>query len=185
MTDEERLSANIPANLHYLAKKNDRTITDIVTSGIERELNVEADDSIAVLKHQEKRTADRLKEVQDEMRDLSEEAGRLKDDLDRIRELIDTRQDENGDYEAHIDALLDDMELDEVAHVDPNHARITDIRGEFDRSPAEIHYDLKARAAEQGRDLTNTRFMEFRRAKSVRRRGDVEPIAESWGGEGE
>lgn len=181
----ETLYVEIPPSLKYLVDEDDRTNKEVVIAALERELGVSSEDSLAVLDRKIRRKEQRLEEAQERIRDEQDQRSTLKNDLERLREIRETRVEDDGSYTDLLDAVLDDLEAGEIAHLPYYHNRIDAIREEFDRPADEIHFDLQERAAEQERDLLNTRFMEKRRANSIRRSGDERPIAESWDGDSE
>jgi len=179
MPETERLVAEIPPSLKYLVDDDDRSNKDVVVAALERELGVNSSDSVAVIERKIKRQERRLEEVQETAREHADRAGEIKNDLDELREIKDEKISNEGSYEDALDELLDRLEADEIKHLEPLHPDLDDLRGEFGISNEEIHYDLKQRAADQDRELMNTRFMKLSRARSKRRSGKEMYIAEA------
>lgn len=182
----ETLYVEIPPALKYLVDEDDRTNKDVVIAALERELGVSSADSVAIVKRKIRRKEQRLQEHQEEAREAQDRVTRLKDDLDELRSLKDSKEDDAGTYEDRLDEILDDLEDADapLQHIDPYHSRLDELRVEYDRSTDEIHFDLKARAASEGRELLNTHFMQKMRADQTRRHGDEQPIEEAVDGEG-
>jgi len=177
----EALYVEIPPALKYLLDDDDRTNKAVIIEALERELGVSSDDSIAIVTRKIRREEQRLQEFQADARDASERVSRVKDDLEVLRGIKDEKEATEGDYDDALDGVLDAMEHGRLVHIDPHHPRLDDLRGEFDRSTDEIHYDLRVRAAEQCRGLNNTNFVQKMQAEQLRRRGDERQIEDSDG----
>lgn len=177
--DEEQLFVRIPSSLKYLVDDDDRTNKDVVITALERELGVSTGDSVAVIDRKIRRKEQRLEEELEAAREHRDRVARLKEDLDEIRTLREEKADAGEDYEGALDSILDELEAGEIPQLDAHHPRVDELRGEFDRSNEEIHFDLKQRAADQERDLLNTDFMEMMHAKQQRRAGNEQPIADA------
>ena len=178
----ETLYVEIPPSLKYLVDEDDRTNKDVVVSALERELGVNTADSVAVIDRKIRRKEERLEQELEEAREHRDRVAQLKDDLDEIRELREDKVDQEGSYEDALDALLDQMGAGDFPQVWAAHPRVDDIRGEHGRSNEEIHYDLRSRAADQGRELLNTNFMQKMKADTQRRAGNERPIADAFDG---
>lgn len=175
----ETLYVEIPPSLKYLVDDDDRTNKDVVITALERELGVSTGDSVAVIDRKIRRKEQRLEEELEAAREHRDRVARLKEDLDEIRTLREENADAGEDYEGALDSILDELEAGEIPQLDAHHPRVDELRGEFDRSNEEIHFDLKQRAADQERDLLNTDFMEMMHAKQQRRAGNEQPIADA------
>jgi len=175
----EVLYAEVPRGLKRLAKEDDRTVKEVVTQALERELGVASEDSVAVFDRKIRRTEQALSEAQERHRGARDEVETLKTRLEDYREIRDDKAAAQDDYEDLLDDLLDDMvaEGTDVYNVPAYHPRIDDIAECVDRQADEIHLDLQRRAAEQARDLAHTEFMDKRRGDQIASR----PIAEEWG----
>jgi len=184
MGDEEQLFVRVPSSLKYLVDEDDRTNKAIVIAALERELGVNSAESMAVLDRKIRRKEQRLEEELEAAREARDRVTRLKEDLEEIRELREEKADAGQDYESALDTVLNEMEAGELPQLWANHPRVDDLRGEFDRSNEEVHFDLRRRAAGQERDLLNTDFMEMMHAKQQRRTGNEQPIAEAFDGSG-
>lgn len=180
----ETLYVEIPPSLKYLVDEDDRTNKNVVITALERELGVSTGDSVAVIDRKIRRKEQRLEEELEAAREHRDRVARLKEDLDEIRDLREEKADAGEDYESALDTVLDEMETGETPQLWAQHPRVDELRGEFDRSNEEIHFDLKQRAADQERDLLNTNFMQQMTADQQRRAGNEQPIADAvQGGE--
>lgn len=176
--DTEALYVEIPPSLKYLIDEDDRTNKEIAISAFERELGVSSADSVAVMERKIRRKERRLEEELETARESRDRVERLKDDLDELREIRDNKVDSDGGYRDQLDDVLDRLETGDLNCVYSSAPQVDEIRGEFDRPNEEIHYDLKVRAAEQGRDLYNTHFVKWERAERMRTNGKERPIAD-------
>lgn len=180
--DTEQLYVEVPPSLKALIDDADRTNKDIVIAGVEKELGVSSEDSVAVIDRKIKRLETQLEE---EKAELERRRGRLNDirgDLDRFRTIRDEQATSREDYNAALDEVLDELEADELGTIFPSHGRLDDLREEFDRPNDEVHLDLKERAAQQNRGLTVARFKQQYHATDADRRA---LISEQWGGSDE
>ncbi|WP_049986853.1 hypothetical protein [Halobellus rufus] len=176
----ETLYVEIPPSLKYLVDEDDRTNKDVVVAALERELGVNSADSVAVIDRKIRRKEQRLEEGLEAAREHRDRVARLKEDLEEIRGLREEKAEQGEDYEATLDTVLDEMEAGDYPQLWAQHPRVDELRGEFDRSNEEIHFDLRKRAADQERDLLNTNFMQGMHADQQRRAGNEAPIAQTF-----
>lgn len=181
MSNEEAVYVKIPASMKRLMDDEDETNKEQVIEGLEHVLGVSAEDSTAILKRKKRRKERRVRELKEEREEIDERIDAEESKLQQITEVIEAKQQQGEDYEGQLETLLDQMEADQYAHITPEIGPVKDITHDHDRSPDEVIYDLKRLAAEQNRDLLNTRFMPMHKAKKltpVQRR----PIAETFDG---
>lgn len=176
---EERVVAEVPSGLKLVLDEDDRTNKEIIIQALETELGVAADDSKAVLKRKLRRKESRLREHKEDLEEQRSRIEREEKSAERIREVLETKEERESDYTGKLDSILDQLEAN-------NGRRILAFKSEVGaaatdgRSRDEVRYDLKARAAEQERDINHTQFMEGGLAEDP----DPQPIAEVWDEEG-
>lgn len=178
----EAVYADIPKELKYLLDEDDRANKEVIIAGLEHELNVASEDSVAVLDRQIGRMEDRLEDARSEFEHHQQRVQDLQGKLESAREVRDSKQASRAAYDDRLDDLLDDVEDGEPARIYPAHPRLDALSAEFDRPNEEIHLDLEQRAASQDRPLAVGNFKMGHTATDA---DDQTPITEKWpqGGE--
>lgn len=179
MSDESPLYVKIPAQLHHLAKEDERTIKELTAEGLEHAIGVTAEDSTAVIDRQIRRLENDLEEEIQALELQEERVESIRERLERKREIRDRVAEEREEYESRLDAILECMgdPMASPTRVWPSHPDIQELARGYDKNAQEVHYDLKQRAAEQERDLTIDMFRE----KPARQDdSDDTPISEAF-----
>lgn len=173
----EGLYVDVPEALKYQLDKADRTNKEIVIAGIERELGIASEDSVAVLNRQIKRLEERLETAKSEFEHHRDQMQSIQSDLERAREIRDEKTTSQEAYEDALDGVLDDLEAGDPEHLFPQHPKLDGLREEFDKPTEELHLELQQRAAEQERDLT---VAHFKQAYKATLDDEETPITDQW-----
>jgi len=172
---DERLVAEIPAELKQLVDADKRTNKEIVESALWREFGGKRQSVIEVQIEQKRSQIDAL---QSEREELTDEAERLKSEVTALEERADDIEDEHQSVEDDLDSVLNQMEEDGT-HMWPDAEPVEDIATRHGLSETAVIERLKKRAVAQDRNLYHTQFKRADRVRTV----DPLPITEVYDGE--
>lgn len=160
------------------AEDRDVPMKQVHTEALEAYLGVSTAESQAVLQRKLER---KRREARSEKEEIQERRSRVKSiesTIKTIESALSERATREEAYMDELDSVLDDIESGTTPHIWESSRTATSLADQFDRSPSEIIYDLKQRAADTNRDIYTTNFMKAPEADSVRRAGDEQPIGE-------
>lgn len=153
---EERIIAEIPETLKRHVDIDDRTNKEVVEAALCKEFGGKKK---SVLEVQIQNRKDRLANLREEISNLQEREEELEAEIASFVEQRENLQDEKETYEDRLNNLLDRMEAGDREHVWPDSPPVQKLVRNQPQSTGDAFADLKQRAKEQQRDITNYQFM--------------------------
>jgi chromosome segregation ATPase len=145
---------------------------------LEAYLGVSTAESGAVLRRKLERKKRELREEKEAIEERQRRVSSIESTVESIEEALETRESAAEAYMSELDSVLDEVESGTTPHIWETSRTTSSLADEFDKSPSEVIYDLKQRAAETDRDIYTTNFMKAPKAEQVRRNGNEQPIQE-------
>lgn len=176
-SDKTMFSGRIPDELKSLVDADNRPNQEILRVALWREFGGQRQSELQTrLKHKRAQ----LEELEAERKTLEKSESGLQKEISALQSKIQEYEDDQEGYEDWLDSILDRMEAEEIANLTKSRVEALDGYGEHDAGSEQILSDAERRAAEQERDLLQTRFMPPAEADKVSW-GDRKKIADAWG----
>ena len=163
MTDDETLmGVRVPDELKQLVDADQRDNKEVVIAALWNEFGGKRK---PVMQSQIDSKREQLNALTQEKQEIKEEEDRVRKKINALESKLDKMQGGEEAYINALDGLLDRLESRDIEHIYPESPEFDEIVNTRPESKQDAFADLKERAKEQEREITNYQFMKAVQAR--------------------